>query len=124
MLDLSLLGVAVLFFFLSFIMCFVIRKLPIYCQTSWSLISVWGIAFVGIAEAWLRWDKPMLAQWVIIDLCVIFAASFPGMLLLNTLQKREWLEYWRMSGVPVYRVIERIWTRKKVLLGEMGFVEK
>lgn len=124
MLDAELLKVAGLFSCLSFLMCFIIRKLPIYCQTSWSLISVWGIACVGAAEAWLRWNQPMLAQWVIVDLCVIFLAAFPGQLMLNTLQKREWLEYWRMAGVPVYRVIERIWTRKKVLLSEAGFINK
>jgi hypothetical protein len=100
MLDLSLLGVAVLFAGLSFVMAWIVLRLPVFCQSSWSLISVWGIASVGIAEAWLRWNTPMLAQWVIVDLCIIFLASFPGMLYLDIQQKRKRITYWERVGVP------------------------
>ena len=100
MLDLSLLGVAVLFAGLSFVMAWVVLRLPVFCQTSWSLISVWGIASVGLAEAWLRWNTPMLAQWVIADLACIFIAAFPGMLYLDIAQKRKRITYWEKVGVP------------------------
>lgn len=100
MLDLSLLGVAVLFAGLSFVMAWIVLRLPVFCQTSWSLISVWGIASVGIAEAWLRWNQPMLAQWVIADLAIIFIASYPGMLYLDLMQKRKRITYWENQGIP------------------------
>jgi hypothetical protein len=100
MLDLSLLGVAVLFAGLSFIMAWVVLRLPVFCQTSWSLISVFGIASVGMAEAWLRWNQSVMAQWVIVDLAIIFLAAFPGMLYLDIAQKRKRITYWEKVGIP------------------------
>jgi len=100
MIDAPLLGVAVIYFCLSWLMAWVILKLPVFCQTSWSLISVWGIGWAGLAEAWLRWNQPMLAQQVIADLCIIFVAAFPGMLFLDFKQKQYRVTYWEKQGLP------------------------
>lgn len=100
MIDMPLLGVAAVYFCLSWLMAWVILKLPVFCQTSWSLISVWGIVFVNLAEAWLRWNQSMLAQQVVTDIAIIFFAAFPGMLYLDFRQKQFRVTYWEKQGLP------------------------
>lgn len=99
MLDMSLLGVAVFFGVASIILALVIIRLPVYFQV-WSLIGQQMVMWIGLAEAWLRWNKPMLAQHVISDIAIIFLAAFPGMVLLDYLQRHERISYWEPDNYP------------------------
>ena len=99
MLDLQLLGVAVMFGVISIILALVIIRLPVYFQV-WSLIGQQLVMWIGLTEAWLRWDTSMLAQHVIIDIGVIFLAAFPGMVLLDYMQRKQRISYWEKGNYP------------------------
>jgi len=99
MLDIGLLGVALFFGVLSLVAALVIIRLPVYCQI-WSLIGQQLVMWIGLAEAWLRWDRPMLVQHVIFDIGVIFLAAFPGMVLLDYLQRKQRISYWEKGNYP------------------------
>lgn len=83
MVDWPLLYSALLFFGLSWLYAWFVLQFPKCCQLKWSLVSVFGIASIGLYEAWLRWNVSMLPQSVIADMVILFIASFPGMLYLN-----------------------------------------
>ena len=120
--DVPLWGVAAVFCGLSFLMAWVIDKLPVWCQSSWFIISVWGIFWINFAygvihpEAWVH----------IYKIAVIFLASLPGMMLLDYLQKQSMVSYWEREGLPegmtgrvVYLsdLVDRFvwwWTRRKI----------
>ena len=99
MLDMSLLGVATFFGVLSIILALVIIRLPVYFQI-WSLIGQQMVMWIGLAEAWLRWDMPMKAQHVIFDIGVIFLAAFLGMVLLDYMQRKQRITYWEKGNYP------------------------
>lgn len=99
MLDMSLLGVAVMFGIVSIILALVVIRLPVYCQI-WSLIGQQLVMWIGLAEAWLRWDKAMLAQHVVVDIGVMCLAAFPGLILLDYLQRKERISYWEKGNYP------------------------
>jgi hypothetical protein len=99
MLDLPLLYVAVFFGVTSIILALVIIRLPVYFQV-WSLIGQQLVMWIGLAEAWLRWDTPMLAQHVIADIAVIFLFAFPGMVLLDYMQRKQRISYWEKGNYP------------------------
>jgi len=99
MLDSSLLGVAVFFGVTSIILALIIIRLPVYCQI-WSLIGQQLVMWIGVAEAWLRWDTYMLAQHVVIDIGVMCLASFPGLILLDYMQRKQRISYWEKGNYP------------------------
>ncbi len=99
MLDLPLFGMAALFGVISILAALVIIRLPVYFQV-WSLIGQQMVMWIGLAEAWLRWDIPMLAQHVIFDLAFIFLFAFPGLLWLDYMQRRERITYWEKGNYP------------------------
>ena len=99
MIDIGLLGVALFFGVASIIAALVIIRLPVYCQI-WSLIGQQLVMWIGVAEAWLRWDRPMLAQHVVIDIGVMCLAAFPGLILLDYLQRKERISYWEKGNYP------------------------
>lgn len=91
--DLPLVGLAVMFFCLSFFMQWILYyKLPIEYQPAWSFVSIWGIFCVVtscfILNQFIRQETSLLAfYW---DMWIVFLASTPGMLLLNWKQwKRD-----------------------------------
>jgi len=97
--DIGLLGVALCFGVLSIIAALVIIRLPVYYQI-WSLIGQQMVMWIGLAEAWLRWDTPMLAQHVIFDLAFIFLFAFPGLLWLDYQQRKQRISYWEQGNYP------------------------
>ncbi len=99
MLDTSLLYIAVFFGVISILAALVIIRLPVYFQI-WSIIGQQLVMWIGLAEAWLRWDTPMKAQHVIFDIGVIFLVAFPGMVLLDYMQRRERISYWEPDNYP------------------------
>ena len=99
MLDMSLLGVATFFGVTSIILALVIIRLPVYFQV-WSLIGQQLVMWIGLAEAWLRWDTLMLAQHVVIDIGVICLAAFPGLVLLDYMQRKQRISYWEQGNYP------------------------
>lgn len=99
MLDVSLLGVAVCFGVTSIILALVIIRLPVYCQI-WSLIGQQLVMWIGLTEAWLRWDTYMLAQHVVIDIGVMCLAAFPGLVLLDYMQRKQRISYWERGNYP------------------------
>jgi len=99
MIDMSLLGVATFFGVTSIILALVIIRLPVYFQV-WSLIGQQLVMWIGLTEAWLRWNQPMLAQHVIADIAVIFLFSFPGMVLLDYMQRKQRISYWEKGNYP------------------------
>ncbi len=99
MIDLPLLGVAVFFGVISILAALVIIRLPVYFQV-WSLIGQQLVMWIGLAEAWLRWDVLMLAQHVVIDIGVICLFAFPGLVLLDYLQRKERISYWEKGNYP------------------------
>ena len=122
--DYPLLGAMGIFFCLSFIMAWTIDKLPVWCQTSWFIISVWGIFFVGLAIIMLY---PASYPYIFAQ-ALIFLAALPGMMWLDYLQKRSRVSYWEKTGnVPTQRIIyvsdilDRLafwWTRRRVELDD------
>lgn len=94
--DWPLVGVALLFFGLSFLMARLVDRLPVWCQTSWFLVAVWGIFWINFAygvihpEAWGH----------IRNLAIIFLAALPGMMALDHLQKKSRVSYWEREGIP------------------------
>ena len=99
MLDLPLFGVALFFGVLSIILALVIIRLPVYFQI-WSLIGQLIVMSIGLTEAWLRWDMPMLAQHVVIDIGVMCLAAFPGLVLLDYQQRKQRISYWEKGNYP------------------------
>ncbi len=99
MLDIQLLGVAVFFGVISFALAALVIRLPVYFQI-WSLIGQQMVMWIGLAEAWLRWNMSMLAQHVIFDLAFIFLFAFPGLLWLDYMQRRERITYWEKGNYP------------------------
>ncbi len=99
MLDLPLLGVAVFFGIISILAALVIIRLPVYFQI-WSIIGQQLVMWIGLAEAWFRWDTPMKAQHVIFDVGLIFLFAFPGMVLLDYMQRKERISYWEPDNYP------------------------
>ncbi len=99
MLDLPLFGMAALFGVISILAALVIIRLPVYFQV-WSLIGQQMVMWIGLAEAWLRWDIPMKVQHVIFDIGFIFLFAFPGMVLLDYMQRRERITYWEKGNYP------------------------
>ncbi len=99
MLDTSLLYVAVLFGVVSIILALIIIRLPVYFQV-WSLIGQLMVMSIGLTEAWLRWDRPMLAQHVVIDIGIMCLFAFPGLVLLDYMQRRERISYWEKGNYP------------------------
>ncbi len=99
MIDIGLLGVALFFGVLSIILALVIIRLPVYFQI-WSLIGQLIVMFIGLAEAWLRWDVSMPAQHVVIDIGVMCLAAFPGLVLLDYMQRKQRITYWEKGNYP------------------------
>ena len=99
MLDLPLFGVAVFFGVTSIILALVIIRLPVYFQV-WSLIGQQVVMWIGLAEAWLRWDTSMKVQHVIFDLAFIFLFAFPGLLWLDYQQRKQRITYWERGNYP------------------------
>ena len=99
MLDIGLLGVALLFGVLSIVAALVIIRLPVYFQI-WSLIGQQLVMWIGLAEAWLRWNQPMLAQHVVVDIGVMCLAAFPGLVLLDYMQRKQRISYWEKGNYP------------------------
>lgn len=106
--DYPLVGTAVLYFCLSWLMAYIIRRLPVYCQTSWSLISTWGILWATVGETLLRWGQCYTSYQFMTDLAIIFLAAFPGMLYLDFMQKKERITFWEKNGLPHELVHKRI----------------
>ena len=120
--DIPLWSVAVVFWGLSFLMAWVIDKLPVWCQSSWFIISVWGIFWVNFSygaihpEAWIH----------IYKIALVFLFALPGMMYLDHLQKQSRVSYWERKGLPkgmqgrvVYLsdLIDKFvwwWTRRKI----------
>ncbi len=99
MLDIGLLGVALFFGVLSLVAALVVIRLPVYFQI-WSLIGQLIVMFIGLAEAWLRWDTLMLAQHVVIDIGVMCLFAFPGLVLLDYMQRKQRISYWEKGNYP------------------------
>ena len=99
MLDLPLFGVATFFGVTSIILALVIIRLPVYFQV-WSLIGQQIVMWIGLAEAWLRWDTSMKVQHVIFDLAFIFLFAFPGLLWLDYQQRKQRITYWERGNYP------------------------
>ncbi|MBI1879709.1 MAG: hypothetical protein HYR94_16060 [Chloroflexi bacterium] len=89
-------GTAILFFGLSFVKLWVIRQLPVYCQTSWSLISVVGITSVCMAYIAIHPEAYVHVR----NISIIFLFALPGMYILDILQKLDRVNYWETKGVP------------------------
>jgi len=99
MIDVGLLGVALFFGVTSIVLALVIIRLPVYCQI-WSLIGQQMVMWIGLSEAWLRWNRTMLVQHVIFDLAFIFLFAFPGMVLLDYMQREQRISYWEQGNYP------------------------
>lgn len=94
----------VLYFCLSFLMAYTIRKLPAYCQSSWFLISTWGIFWVAVGYLLVHPE----AYWHIWNLALIFLAALPGMMLLDYWQKRDRFAEEQRKKKRLASVIERV----------------
>ena len=79
--ELPLVGLAALYFGLSFAMQRVINRLPLFCSLFWPFVASWGILWtcVGYAiVAQYAWQQSSL--WGhIARVAVIFVAALPGM---------------------------------------------
>jgi len=92
----SLLLIALGYGVLSFIMAFTIWQLPVWCQSSWFLISSWGILWVCVG--YTLYDPTAYPH--IIKLAVIFLFALPGMMFLDYKQRQARVLYWEHEGIP------------------------
>jgi hypothetical protein len=84
---------AAIFFILSWVMAWVILKLPVRYQMIWSATSVWGIFCIVTAVFLFLWlQRPTTQSQAWIDLWVVFAFALPGMAALNYFQRKRWLD--------------------------------
>jgi hypothetical protein len=84
-----------LYFALSWLMFWVITRLPVWCQ-SWSLTSVYGITCTIVGYTLVY---PEMYPHTI-RLAFIFLAAYPGILGLEIWQRRRRIHYWEKVGYP------------------------
>jgi hypothetical protein len=107
MLDLSLFGMAAVFFVLSWGLARLINTLPLPCQLKWSVWTVVGFSGLCLGEILLRWDIPTQPQYIMADMLILFTASVPAMMWLNIRQIElfgydeinERFYYFRFAGI-------------------------
>ena len=86
----SLLGMAALFFVVSWGYAQLISKMSAECQLKWSLWAL--IGFVGTlgGEALFRWNQPIKAQYIIADVMIYIIVASPAMIWLNWGNIKAW----------------------------------
>jgi len=83
--DYRLVILAVVFCTLSFVMCWIVRRLPLLCQLFWPIISVWGILWSHLG-VYIAYPESRQFFWIYV---IVFLSALPGMLWLHWQQATD-----------------------------------